>query len=47
MCCCGTIKNHKKYGEIAQFTGDQREALTRRLVVEKITSKDRVKIHGY
>ena len=47
MCCGGVVKNHKEYGKIIQFTGDQRETLKVLLIDNKITVVDRIKIHGY
>lgn len=47
MCCGGVIKNDSKYGKIIQFTGDNRKILMEYIIEKQLTSKDRIKIHGY
>ncbi|KAJ3103340.1 Eukaryotic translation initiation factor eIF-1 [Phlyctochytrium planicorne] len=45
--CNGTVVEDEELGEVIQLQGDQRAKVQQFLVDQEITTKDKVKIHGF
>ncbi|CAI4225734.1 unnamed protein product [Auanema sp. JU1783] len=45
--CNGTVVNNPEYGEVMQFTGDQRQQIKDFLVKVGIVKEDNCKVHGF
>ncbi|KAJ3312959.1 Eukaryotic translation initiation factor eIF-1 [Blyttiomyces sp. JEL0837] len=45
--CNGTIVQDEELGEVIQLQGDQRMKVQQFLTEQEITTKDKVKIHGF
>merc|ERR1712173_520748 len=45
--CNGTVVEHKEYGEVMQFQGDQREHIRSFLLKIQLTNEDNLKTHGF
>jgi translation initiation factor 1 len=45
--CNGTVVQDEELGEVIQLQGDQRAKVLQFLTEEEITTKDKVKIHGF
>ena len=45
--CNGTVVEHKEYGEVMQFQGDQREHIRSFLLKIQLCEEDNLKTHGF
>lgn len=45
--CNGTVVDHKEYGEVLQFQGDQREKIQSFLLQIGLVAEDKLKMHGF
>ena len=46
FCCNGTIVKDPELGNVIQLQGDQRQAVAKFLIDEKIVDKSQIKVHG-
>ena len=44
--CNGCVINHNEYGEVIQLQGDQRENVSKFLLLAKMSPEELIKVHG-